>query len=150
MAPEPFRRASSNLQFANAFITRMQRALAGREANVINADYVEAETFKPVKVALWYEGIQRRHLWRTFSFASLNSADQQLTAAKAIHAENVDLMSLPKYENSDLAIAVQMPKPDERSAWDDVIDWLDRTSHQVEVFHDRLSIDEKAPELAVA
>jgi len=148
MAPEPFMRASSTTQFSKAFSSQMQQALGELNRKIIKADYVETEAFKPVNVALWFEGRERSYLWRAHSFAALESIERQVTAAKAIHAENNDLLSLPKYEEVRIGMAVQLPKPRFRSSWDEVHDWLSRTSPTIEVFEDRYSFDTKIPELA--
>ena len=106
MAPEPFMRASSTVQFSKSFASRMRQELESMNLTVFNSDYLENDGFRPVNVALWYQGQRGAHLWRAHSFASLDTIERQLTAAKAIHAENTDLRGLPKYAESVFAIAV--------------------------------------------
>jgi hypothetical protein len=147
VSPEPFARASSNRQFARAFAGRFKAVLEEKRVKEFQTDFTEKETFQPIRVAAWYKRKRESFLWRAFSFAAFHSGEQQLLAAKAIHAENVDLKALPKYSRSHLAIAVQLPKPGARASWMDSSKWLERKSDRVEIFEDRQSLEEKVPQL---
>lgn len=147
LPPAPFMRASSTRQFTAAFAARMRAALQARKEPPIRleTDYSEQETFQPVRVAVHYVTERQDVLWRTMSFASLSEGERQLTAAKAVYAENDDLRELKKYKNSELNLAVQLPKPTERASWDDCLRWLNRQADHVETFEDRNSLDQKMP-----
>jgi hypothetical protein len=147
MAPEPYMRASSTRQFARSFASQVNEALTALGRVGIEIDFTEFETFQPVKVTAKYDFDGISHLWRAFSFASLEKTEEQLTSAKAIYAENVDLMALHKYNNAQLGLAVQMPKPAARTDWQSAYDWLARGSARVGLFEDRQSLQHKIPEI---
>jgi hypothetical protein len=147
IAPEPFIRASSTRYFSLAFAARLKTALREQGVGDVQTDFFEEETFQPVRVTALYRRGKTRYMWRAFSFATYKRLDQQLLAAKAIYAENADLKSLPKYRDSSLAVAVQMPKPDARADWPRASEWLHRGTERVELFEDKRSLEEKIPEL---
>jgi hypothetical protein len=144
VSPEPFARASSTRQFARAFVGRLKAALEEKGVKEFRTDFEVKETFQPVKVAAWYKQKRTTFLWRAFSFATYKPEDQVL-AAKAIYAENVDLKNLSKYSHCHLALAVQLPKPNARIAWSQTSRWLERKADRVEIFEDKASLEEKVP-----
>jgi len=113
----------------------------------VETDIVETETFQPVRVTVVYEFKNHRNVWRTTSFATARSEDEQTMIAKALYAENLDLRALEKYKGASLNLAVQMPKPTARQHWRDAVGWLERESDRVEVFEDTNSLEQKIPSL---
>jgi len=147
IAPEPFMRASSTSQFAQQFITRAGAILTKMGAADVQENFDERGAFQPVKVSLLYRVARDLYVWRAFSFASLTSVEDQLTTAKAIHAENEDLRRLPKYREARLSLAIQAPKPSVRAEWSKSLGWLQRDSDRVEQFEDKQSLAAKMPEV---
>jgi hypothetical protein len=143
-------RASSTRQFASAFTARLKAALKEAGVNEVRTNFSEDTTFQPVRVAAWYRRREVTYLWRAFSFASLKNVEQQLQAAKAIYAENLDLTGMPKYQAAHLGLAVHLPKPEARADWRQTSDWLKRRAERLEVFEDKQSIDEKVRDLVAA
>jgi hypothetical protein len=150
LAREPFMRASSTAQFARAFSTQLVSEIRQRGATDVRANYLEEETFQPVAITVCYRHDSAQHLWRAFSFASLDRLEDQVTTAKAIFAENADLRALPKYRTAQLRLAVQSPKPQYRAEWAKAQAWLRREADDVIHFEDRESLDQKVPELLAA
>jgi hypothetical protein len=146
--PEPFMRASSTHQFARAFVARIKAALKSEGIRDVRTNFNEEETFQPVRVAAWYNHRGEQYLWRAFSFAPMR-LEQQLQAAKAIHAENQDLKGLAKYQTARLRVAVQLPKPEARADWPKAANWLRRQA-DVEIFEDRQSVDDRVQALVAA
>jgi hypothetical protein len=149
VSPEPFIRASSTHQFARAFGACIKAALKNEGVRDVRTNFNEEETFQPVRVTAWYSHHGQQNLWRAFSFATMK-LEQQLQAAKAIHAENQDLKGLAKYQACRLRVAVQLPKPDARADWPKAASWLRRKADDVEVFEDRQSVDGKVRALVAA
>ena len=151
MSPEPFQHASSTTQFRRSFAAQMRSAVGSHGFQILDSDYMEKDTFKPVQIAIWYQGPHKdNNVWRAYSFGSLDSEERQLTAAKALHAENEDIRILDKYGDMNLNLAVHLPKPAARSAWDEVLEWLRRTTDRVEPFVDNKSIPAKISELVAS
>jgi hypothetical protein len=148
LPPEPFARSSTAVQFANAFVSRLTKRLNDKGVKELRTNYSEKDTFQPIKIAAFYKLKTIEHLWRTASFAPLNKPEEQLTLAKAIFAENTEVKSLRKYRNAQLSLAVQMPKPQNRSDWSKSLSWLKRQAQLVEVFEDRQSIEARVAQLA--
>jgi hypothetical protein len=148
LPPEPFARSSTAVQFANAFVSRLTKRLQEKGVKGFRTNYNEQETFQPIRIAAFYKQKAIEHLWRTASFAALNKPEEQLTLAKAIYAENTEVRSLRKYKNAELSLAVQMPKPQNRSEWSKSVSWLKREAEHVTIFEDRQSIDERIAQLA--
>jgi Protein of unknown function (DUF3037) len=150
LAKEPFMRASTTTQFAKAFVAQLVEHIRQRGVTDVRASFSEEDTFQPVTIAACYNHASAQYLWRAFSFASLDRLDDQMTAAKAIYAENADLQSLPKYRLARLQLAVQLPKPQSRADWAKARAWLERGSDEVVSFEDRQSLEEKVPKLLAA
>jgi len=147
VAPEPFMRASSTVQFTRALVSQLGGLAKTAGAQDIRVNYVEEETFQPVRVAVSYRSESAMVLWRAVSFASVAGFEQQVTVAKACYADNADLKTLPKYKDAKLAMAVQVPKPADRADFPRALDWLHRDTDLVEVFESRDSIPQKLPQL---
>lgn len=150
LAKEPFIRTSSTAQFARAFSAQLVAEIKQRGATNVRANYLEEETFQPVAITVCYSHDSALHLWRAFSFTSLDRLEDQVTTAKAIFAENADLRALPKYRTAHLRLAVQTPKPQFRADWAKAQAWLRRATDDVIHFEDRASLDQKVPQLLTA
>lgn len=109
VAPEPFVRASSTSQFVKSLGTRISDVLT-QDFKIadVETNFLEAHTFQPVRIAASWGWGEARQVWRGVSFASSATGEPQLTLAKAFHAENQDLVSLPLYAKARLAVAVQL------------------------------------------
>lgn len=147
IAPEPYMRASSTRQFASVFARYLEKELKQRGVSTFQRNFVEDEAFQPIEVTALYRASSESVLWRAVSFAGQNDPTKQLTLAKAFDAENAVLKDLEKYSDAHLFVAAQMPKPQAQADWGKAIEWLGRTSENVEVFVDRQSLEAKVPEL---
>lgn len=147
--PEPFQRASSNFQFSNSIASKVEKMLKQKGVQNIRKNYLETETFQPVRITLEYQYDMMQFVWRAASFASANAIEDLLRLAKSIYAENLDLIKLEKYHGAHFCFAVQLPKPQLRKDWQKPLDWLKR-SMTVEEFEDRGSLDEKLPDLVLS
>jgi len=145
----PYARASTTTQFTNSFVAILKQILSGSSIGHPRFNYTEEETFQPVRVAASYAVRTDFYIWRTTSFASLDTTDRQLTAAKAFHAENADLMGLDKYQAAKLGLVVQMPKPSAQADFAKALDWLYRDTKRVELVVDQHSLEQKMPSLVL-
>jgi len=151
LPPAPFMRASSTRQFGRAFARQLQDYIKQvKGLTKAEFDFLENDAFQPVRIAARFSQGKTDVLWRAASFATLAEGESQVTAAKALYAENSDIRELPKYREAALNLAVQLPKPTERATWNDAMRWLQRDVDRVEVFEDRGSLEQKVPELVSA
>jgi hypothetical protein len=143
LAPEPYRRPSNARRFSDTVARCLRRRLEPLGVGDLAFEFDETATFQPVRVTASYTVEEVRYVWRTVSFATVDSLDEQLTLAKAVHTENADLKALDTYRDVCLWVAAQMPKPRHRQAWTVVERWLNRASDRVETFVDTESVELK-------
>jgi hypothetical protein len=149
LPPTPFHRASSAKQFGAAFAREMKEVLRQADVQKVKTNFEERRTFRPILVAVAYRLGDADRVWRVGSFATAAKVEDQVTIAKALHAENHELRRVEPYRDAELNVAVQLPKPSARRDFPDALAWLGREVDRVEVFEDRESIASKVPEIAL-